>query len=347
MPEPAGVSGRVAPSPPRVSILLPVRDAASTLDACLSSLRRQTEPRWECVAVDDGSRDASAALIARAAARDSRIRMLRTPQRGIVAALTTGLEHCNAPLVARMDADDVMHRRRLEVQCRRLDDEPALAGVGCRVRMFPRDELTPGRLTYERWLNSIATPEQVRRESLVECPIAHPGLVLRRSVLERHPYRSFDGPEDYDLVLRLLRSGESLAVVPERLLAWRDHANRLSRTDARYALERFTRCKAEHIALHVLGDASEYILWGYGDTGRALRKALLSFGRRPASIVELHPRRVGQRIHGAPVVPPEALRERVRHKIIVSVSGAGPRALIREALGEMAYSELRDFVCAA
>jgi glycosyltransferase involved in cell wall biosynthesis len=343
-----------APSPsdptriiPRVSILLPVHNAQHTLDICLESLFRQRESDWECVAVDDGSSDESAARLAHAAATDTRFRVVRTPHAGIVSALNSGLPECRAPYIARMDADDVMHRERLGLQCDRLDREPALAAVGCHVRLFPRDEITPGRRTYENWLNSISTPEQVEAESLVECPLAHPSLLIRRSVLERFGYRDFDGPEDYDLVLRLLRAGESLAVVPRRLLAWRDHALRLSRTNPRYALARFTACKAEHIARHVLGDDTEYILWGYGKTGRALRKALLVHDKRPSSIVELHPRRIGQRIHGAPVVSPDALRDRVQHKIVVSVSGLGPRTEIRAALGEMGYSEPRDFVCAA
>ena len=55
---------------PRVSVLLPVRDGEATLPACLASLDRQRLADWECVAVDDGSRDGSAALLRAAAARD-------------------------------------------------------------------------------------------------------------------------------------------------------------------------------------------------------------------------------------------------------------------------------------
>ena len=64
-------------------------------------------------------------------------------------------------------------------------------------------------------------------------------------------------------------------------------------------------------------------------------------------MIEVHPRRVGQRIHGAPVLPPEALRTLRDVPIVVSVSGAGPRAEIRAALGAMGFLERRDFVCAA
>ena len=48
-------------SAPEVSILLPVYNAEATLEACLHSVLRQSEPRWECIVVDDGSTDGTRA----------------------------------------------------------------------------------------------------------------------------------------------------------------------------------------------------------------------------------------------------------------------------------------------
>ncbi len=332
---------------PRVSVLLPARDAEATLPTCLASLRRQREPRWECVVVDDASRDRTGALARSAAEGDPRVRVVPGPGRGLVAALETGLAACRAPFVARMDADDWMHRDRLATQLAWLEANPKADGVGCHVRLFPRDGLRDGRRTYERWLNALGDPGGVRRERFVECPIAHPTLMLRRSVLERFRYREVDWPEDYDLVLRLLEAGHQLGVVPRRLLAWRDAPTRLSRTDPRYGIDRFTECKAAHLASGFLGAHPDYILWGYGGTGRALRRALAERGRRPAAIVELHPGRLGQRIHGAPVIAPEAIPELPRRPLVASVAGAEARARIRAALSGMGWREERDFVCAA
>jgi hypothetical protein len=145
-----------------------------------------------------------------------------------------------------------------------------------------------------------------------------------------------------------LRShGHSIGVVTRRLLAWRDHPERLSRRGEAYDLERFTACKAAFLAGSLLAGGREYILWGYGDTGRELRRALLAHDRRPSHIVELHPGRLGQRIHGAPVIPPQALRELPRRPIVASVAGEGARSQIRAALAQMGFRELVDFVCAA
>ncbi|MFN7135207.1 MAG: glycosyltransferase family 2 protein, partial [Myxococcales bacterium] len=99
-----------------VSVLLPVRNAEPWLEEALGSLRAQTFPDYELIAVDDGSTDRSAAILARAAAEDPRIRVVPGPAKGISAALNAGLVHCTGELVARMDADDVALPKRFERQ---------------------------------------------------------------------------------------------------------------------------------------------------------------------------------------------------------------------------------------
>lgn len=331
----------------RVSVLVPVRDAEATLASALTSVARQSEARFECVVVDDGSRDATRAIAQRFAARDARFRVLGAPREGLVAALNRGLAACRAPLVARMDGDDLMRRARLARQCDALDAEPELAGVGCHVRVFPRAGLSDGRRAYEAWLNSLASSADVRRDAFVECPLAHPSLVLRRDLLLSFGYRDAGWPEDYDLVLRLLGAGHALGVVPERLLAWRDGEARLSRSHPAYAPAAFVACKAAFLARGFLAPHARYALWGYGSTGRALRRALAAHGKQLARVIELHPRRLGQRIHGAEVLPPASLREKSALPLLVSVAGAGPRAEIRSELAALGYRESVDFVCAA
>jgi glycosyltransferase involved in cell wall biosynthesis len=336
---------------PLISIIVPIRDAAATVDAALASIQRQTEARFECIVVDDGSRDDSAARVRSLANRDPRFHLVATPPRGIVEALTLGLTRCRAPYVARMDGDDLMFRRRLAVQLAALEGDVELAGVGCHVRLFPRRPLTQGRLAYERWLNSLHGAEDVARDAYVECPLAHPTFFLRRDVLLRHGYADRGWPEDYDLVLRLLGAGERLGVVAEPLLLWRDGPARLSRTGDAYRLERFTACKAYHLARNFLAERSSYVLWGYGDTGRSLARALAAEHKHPTHIVELHPGRLGQRIFGAAVVPPAALgplrAQHPRQRVVVSVAGSEARALIRAELARLGFRDGSDFVCAA
>jgi glycosyltransferase involved in cell wall biosynthesis len=148
---------------PAILVLLPAFDAEAALAAALRSVQRQSERDWECLIVDDGSRDGSARIAAELAQSDGRFRLLRGEHAGIVPALNRGLSACRGELVARLDADDLMQRRRLELQRRALREGPELAGVGCHVRLFPRAVMTQGLRDCEAWLCSIQSAEDVER----------------------------------------------------------------------------------------------------------------------------------------------------------------------------------------
>ncbi|MBW2543301.1 MAG: glycosyltransferase [Deltaproteobacteria bacterium] len=337
----------VMPHRPRTSILLPVFDAVETLPSCLRSIQRQTDPDWECIAIDDGSSDRGTDVVREFSAIDARFRLLERPHRGLVPTLADGIAHCRGRFVARMDADDWMCRDRIAAQSAALERNLSLAAVGSRVRLFPRRDLRDGMRAYERWLNAIDSPRKLRTEAFVECPVAHPSLMIRSEVLRAHPYRDCGWPEDYDLVLRLLAAGLELDVVPRRLLAWRDRPSRLSRTSETYSIERFTACKAAHLASSFLANSNAYALWGYGGTGRKLQNALRQRGKRPSAILELHPGRLGNAIAGAPVVHPDEWLRAPEQPLVVSVAGAVARAQIRAALDRVGLSDGVDYVCAA
>ncbi len=332
---------------PQISILIPVYNAETTLSACLESVIRQRGIGWECILVDDGSTDRSLEIAHHFASKDPRIRVHSRSHAGLVPTLNAGITLCLGPIIARMDADDWMHRDRLRRQAEMLDAHPELEAVGCFARNFPRAQVRAGRRRYEAWLHSLKDPETIWRERFIECPIAHPTLAIRRKPLLELRYRDRDWPEDYDLLLRLLRRGPCVGIVTQRLLGWREGPMRLSRIDPRYAIDRFTACRAWHLHRDFLADAPHYILWGHGRTGRALRKALAVHGHRPAAIVDVHPRRIGNEIGGVRVISPLALADQPAHPVVVSVAGLEPRNEIRAALGALAYREGIEFVCAA
>jgi glycosyltransferase involved in cell wall biosynthesis len=289
---------------PLVSVLLPVRDARATLPSCLRSLRRQTLPAHEVIAVDDGSADGSGELLEQAAARDGRLRVVHTPPRGLVAALNTALGHARAQLLARMDADDLAHPRRLELQAARLRAEPGLGVLATRVRHWTTEAgATGGMAAYVRWSNTLIEHEDIVRDLLVESPLVHPSVMMRAALLRRlGGYRAFDGPEDYDLWLRARAAGARFAKLEPALLRWRDGPGRLTRTDARYAARRFLALKLAALEEAHLVPRRPLVVWGAGKVGKAWARALLQRGHALQAFVEVDPRKIGQRIHGAPVV---------------------------------------------
>ena len=163
---------------PRVAVLLPARDAARTVRAAVASVLRQEHRDLAVVAVDDGSRDATGAILDDLARRDRRLRVLHGPGEGIVGALRRGLAAVDAEVVVRMDADDVSRPGRVSRQLAALDGDPALAAVGSRVRLFPRRLVAGGMARYAAWLNGLVMPELVERDLLVESPLVHPEELL-------------------------------------------------------------------------------------------------------------------------------------------------------------------------
>ncbi len=98
-----------------ISLVIPMFNAARHLEACLASVEGQTFAGFECLCVDDGSADSSAALAQSFAARDSRFRVVRQPNAGCSAARNRGMGLASAPFLAFLDADDVLHPQALDV----------------------------------------------------------------------------------------------------------------------------------------------------------------------------------------------------------------------------------------
>ena len=330
---------------PRVSILLPVRNEEHLLPAALASLFRQSLADWELVAVNDGSSDATGAILDAAAATDPRVRVLHRPQRGLVATLNDGLAQCRAPLVARMDGDDICHPLRLERQVAFLATNPLVTLVACRVRHVPRQTLTAGMRAYENWQNSLLDHADIIRDLYVEAPFTHPSVIFRRdAVLALGGYRDCGWPEDYDLWLRLARAGARFARLPETLFYWRDRPQRLTRTASAYRLDAFRACKAHHLRRTFLAGIERVTLWGAGLEGKAWRRTLQAEGVTVARWIEVDPRKIGQTIHGAQVNGVDVLRPG-KGRTLVTVGAKGARPEVRAFAVQVGLVEGEDFLC--
>jgi glycosyltransferase involved in cell wall biosynthesis len=337
----------VSPPPP-ISVLLPVRDGAATLEEAIASVEAQTDPDFEVLAVDDGSADATPDILEAWAGRDSRVRVLRQPASGIVAALERSRGEARGRYLARMDADDVCEPERLARQRELLEAESTLVGCGCFVRYFPREAVREGARRYEAWMNSSSSAEEVERDVFVECPLAHPTFFLRAAAVQAvGGYRDPGWAEDHDLVLRLWEAGGRLAKVPEVLLRWREGEERLSRVDATYALEAFVRCKVHFLRRTLLSERQGAIVWGAGPVGKAFARELIRGGVPLLGFVEVDPRKIGQEIHGAPVVDTDTGLTYRGGLHLAAVGQAGARDTLRSILSGGGLKEMRDFVAVA
>jgi glycosyltransferase involved in cell wall biosynthesis len=328
-------------------VLLPVRDAAETLDACLLSLAAQTLADHEVIAVDDSSTDESRLILEAAARRDSRVRVADNAGRGLVAALNTALARARAPLLARMDADDVCDPGRLRAQAERFQAEPGLSILGTCVRLVGASGPNEGMRAYVCWLNGLLDHDAIVRDLFVESPLAHPTVMMRAEVPARlGGYRAFDGPEDYDLWLRAHAAGARFAKLPETLLDWRDAPGRLSRTDPRYAAARFRDLKIRALEAGALLRRPA-VVWGAGPVGKGWSRALRARGHEVAAFVEVHPRRLGERIHGVPVVPVHAAAATKGALHLAAVGQPGAREEIRRHAARLGLRDGSDLIAVA
>ncbi|MGW6916402.1 glycosyltransferase family 2 protein [Kitasatospora sp. NPDC054939] len=108
---------------PRLSVVVPVYNVESYLVECLDSIAAQTFEDFECVMVDDGSTDGSAALAEAYAAKDSRFRLVKQHNQGLGAARNTGYRHIDpaAEYLAFVDSDDTLPPGAYELMVGTLD----------------------------------------------------------------------------------------------------------------------------------------------------------------------------------------------------------------------------------
>jgi len=323
---------------PRISVLLPVRDAEATLPAALASLRAQSLEGFEVVAVDDGSVDGSLALLEAAARDDTRLRVAGTPARGLVSALNHAHSLARAPLLARFDADDIARPERLQIQAERLERDREVDILGSRVQLLSDPGLSnSGMRAYVAWQNELLDHAAISADLYVESPLVHPSVMLRAGLLSAlGGYQDTGGPEDYDLWLRAHAHGAHFAKCPETLLDWRDRKGRLTRRDPRYAPKRFHEAKRAALCSGPLAAPRRVVIWGAGRIGKGWARSLAAAGHALDAFVEVDPRKLGQRIHGAPVVDVAGASRFPSALHLLAVGQSGARARIRveaQALG--------------
>lgn len=329
-----------------ISILLPFRNADATVLGCLASILQQRFRSFELLAIDDHCTDRTRDFIGNWP--DSRLRLIDNPGEGIVDALNFGIRQARYPLLARMDADDLMRSERLETQFKFLRARPDIDLVGSRVNLFPREHIAKGYREYERWQNRLLSHEDIVAERFVESPLAHPSVMFRRAAIENlGGYRKGDFPEDYELWLRAINHGLKIAKCDSVLIDWRESDGRLSRTHPAYRRQAFDRLRANYLAHLPVLEQRPVAFWGAGRKTRLRAKNLIDLGIQPWAWIDIDPKKIGNRINGVPVNAPNFLC-RSAHKtkpfVLVYVTNHGARELIQRELHQMGYQIAQDFL---
>lgn len=246
---------------PRVSVIMPAYNCRRFVREAAASILAQTFADFEFIIIDDGSTDGTTDELKSLAATDARIRLVSRPNTGYTKALIEAMSLATAPLIARMDADDVSMPDRLALQVAKFDAEPDLVLLGGSFLFI--DDV--GR--HLKQFNPPADHKQLDHLAFTGGnPFCHPLVMFRRETYGRvggyDP--AFEPSEDIDLWLKMAEVGR-VSCLPDLLLLYRQHAGSVSEQRQKRQIERIrAACEA---AAKRRGIASEVVERPWRPTG--------------------------------------------------------------------------------
>lgn len=222
---------------PTISVYMTVKNGARWVRSAVRSIQEQTFGDWEFVIVNDGSTDETSAILEDVARRDDRIRVVHTKGIGRGAALNLALSLCRAEFVANIDADDVSHPMRLEIEYSIASRHPDFAVICSEFLVINADE----EITWSEPSDNNISIRDVTVTLAYYNPVIHSSILARRNALMavggyNEMLRSH---LDYDLWVRLAAAGYRVSCVDVALVAKRWHPNQSfeGRDHVRYALQ--------------------------------------------------------------------------------------------------------------
>ncbi len=203
---------------PSITVLMPVYNAAPFLREAIDSILRQSHSDFELLIIDDGSSDDSVDIVLDHC--DSRIRLVRNEKNmGISATLNRGIQLSNTELIARMDADDISYRDRLEKQFAYMNAHPDCALLSTWARVITADKRF---VRLERYRSNF-----YYYNLTFECWMYHPTVMFRKQAIESVGMYSMSYSEDFDLFWKI-STRFKIANLAEALVDYRLSPNSLN-----------------------------------------------------------------------------------------------------------------------
>ena len=207
---------------PRVTVIMPVYNSENTLHESMQSILGQSYQDFEFIIIDDGSTDATYAILGDYAAQDARIILLRNEQNMRQSyCVNKGLALAQGQYVARMDADDISLPERLAKQVAFMDLHPEVGVCGTWIKFF-------GSHTHV-WRLPV-DDDTIRCYMFYDSPVANPTSMVRRHLIVDHQLKydsQYDPAEDYAFWAEAIKY-TTFANLPEVLVHYRVHSSQSS-----------------------------------------------------------------------------------------------------------------------
>lgn len=324
----------------KVSVLLPVYNGEATIVRAINSILEQSFDNFELLIINNGSNDTTGDILTDL--HDPRIQIHHLEKPNLVNALNFGIQISQGQYIARMDADDLSYKDRLQLQIDYLDAHEDIDVVSGLVKYQGDQSTNRGYYNHVEWLNKLRTPTQIYLNRFVDAPMAHPSVMFRKSTIEKHgPYEDGNFPEDYQLWLRWFAQGVKMAKVPEYVLEWYDSQDRLSRNDAAYDTDHFSQLKAKFFSEWVTREYSSaeippIYVWGTGSAVKKKSRYLESQGITIHKYIDVQPTNSSKTIYYKDIT-------RDMGFILSYVSDRLGKSLIYDFLLKEGYQEGLDF----
>ncbi len=209
---------------PLVSIILPVYNGAAYLAEAIESIITQTYQNLEIIILNDGSTDASQAIIS--SFNDHRIIAIQQDNIGLAETLNKGIKLAKGEYMARQDADDISLPDRIQKQINYLQSHPEILVLGTRAKIFKDQGQYIGE--HKHALNAA----ELHFDILFENPFVHSSIMFKKIHIEKLGYYNTDRSyfEDWELWSRFVEIG-NIGNLKSNLVEYRHHEQGLSKSD--------------------------------------------------------------------------------------------------------------------
>jgi glycosyltransferase involved in cell wall biosynthesis len=212
---------------PQISVVMPVHNGREFLDESIKSILAQTLSDFEFVILDDASTDGATELLREWAQRDDRIQLHESKKRlGLAGSSNAVVSKARAPILARMDADDIAHPDRLRRQLTIMESHPDIVVIGTLCDGIDAS----GRVVRprDRW-------RLVRRSCYI--PFPHGSVMFRRDAFDAVGGYNEDATraEDQDLFGRMTAKGR-VVTLPDTLYSYRYHSSNATLNNGKSAV---------------------------------------------------------------------------------------------------------------
>lgn len=189
----------------KVSIVIPCYNQAQFLEEALASVLAQTYQDWECIVVNDGSKDETESIATKWLIKDSRFKYLAQENSGVVVARNNGINQATGTYILPLDADDKISKDYLSLAIAKFTKDPKLKVVYSSAMLFGAKE--------GLWQLPDYSLKQLAERNVIFSSAIYKKADWKR--VDGYDINMKEGLEDWEFWINILKGGGEVYKIPE------------------------------------------------------------------------------------------------------------------------------------